>query len=160
MSESFNNEVINRFKLPWKNSAFKYYFFWIVCAFGGLGFLLSLFSEFNSETPVYYNISRSISSTFIALIAASLVDLQLSFNIKNIPSLIINSIACIAVSLLLLYFSFSIKNNWSLIPALLGYGLGLFVWILANADNENLSDEIFYKKMLSKAQELSKGWDQ
>jgi len=159
MTTGFFEEQCIRFKMPWKKSAFKSYFIWIVLLFGGLGIVFTCISEFAENTPRYYIIAQSIATTFVALTAASLVDLNLSFNIKNIPSLIINSIACFGLSLILLYFAFKLKSCWSFIPAVVGYLIGLLIWILANADNEKLSDENYYNKMYSKAAELSKGWD-
>jgi hypothetical protein len=158
MENNFLEELYERFKMPWKHSAFKYYFFWIVLIFGSLGIAITGYGEFQSKSPIYLNIAHSIATTFIALIAASLVDLNLSFNIKNIPSLIINSIAFIGVSILLLIFSFKIKTNWSFLPAIIGYFLSILIWILANADNEKLSDETYYKKMHEQAKTLTKNW--
>jgi peptidoglycan/LPS O-acetylase OafA/YrhL len=158
MDKNFFEELWDRFKMPWKHIAFKSYFFWIVIVFGGLGIIITCCEELGKETPIFFNIARSVATTFIALIAASLVDLNLSFNIKNIPSLIINSLALIGVSILLLYFSFTIQTELSLLPAIIGYVLSILIWILANADNERLSDGTYYKKMLERAAELSKDW--
>jgi hypothetical protein len=158
--KTFFAELTERFKMPWKHGAFRSYFFWIVILFGGFGIMITCYKEATKPTPEIFNISRCIGTTFIAVIAASLVDLNLSFNIKNIPSLIINSIAFIAVSILLMYFSFSINSGWSLVPSILGYILSLLIWILANADNDRLSDETYYKKMLERANKLSKDWEE
>lgn len=160
MEEKFLAEQWKRFCNPWKNPAFKYYLFWIVFCFGSLGIGISIAQEYkNVEGFEIKKISESIATTFVALIAGSLVDLNLSFNIKNIPSLIINSIAFIGVSILLVYLSFSINGLWSLIPAVIGYLLSLVIWILANSDNEKLSDSTYYKRMIDKSNSLTKDWD-
>lgn len=159
-SKHFLTEQYERFKMPWKHFAFKSYFFWIVIIFGSLGVFITLYEELTACHPDPEKISEGIATTFVALIAASLVDLNLSFNVKNIPSLIINSIAFIGLSILLLFLSFSVQSWWSLIPAIVGYVLSLLIWILANADNERLADETYYKRMMDKATELSKNWGQ
>lgn len=159
MDKNFFEELFDRFIMPWKHIAFKSYFFWIVIVFGGLGIGITFFEELCKDEPQYYHIARSIATTFIALIAASLVDLNLSLNFKNIPSLIINSVAFIGLSMLLLYFSFYTESKWSVVPAIIGYLISLSIWILANADNERLSDETYYKKMLQKANDLTKDWE-
>lgn len=158
MNQTFIEELIEKFKLPWKHSAFNYYFFWIVLVFGSLGIIITSVIEINSQVPHYYNISQCIGTTFIALIAGSLVDLNLSLSFKNIPSLIINSIAFIGISVFLLYLSFNIKSNWSFVPSVSGYLLALLIWILANSDNERLSDGNYYKKMMEKSGQLTKNW--
>lgn len=159
MNSDFFNELKDRFKMPWKHFAFKSYFFWILLMFGSLGIFITIYDVVNSKAPDCNLISQSISTTFIALIAGSLVDLNLSFTIKNIPSLIINTIATVGVSILFLFLSFKIDGALSLLPAIVGYILAILIWIIANADNEKLSDETFYKKILKKAQELTNDWD-
>jgi drug/metabolite transporter (DMT)-like permease len=160
MPKTFKQEIWERFKMPWKHSAFKAYFFWIVIVFGGLGIGITLCTELSKDSPSLSNIGQSISTTFVALIAASLVDLNLSYDFENIPSLIINSIACIALAILLLFLSFKFSNFWSLFFSIIGYILALLVWILANADNEKLADEIFYKRMMNKASKLTEDYDE
>lgn len=159
MNKDFINELIDRFKLPWKHFAFKSYFFWIVIAFGGIGIGLTTYEELMNVKPNVTLISKTIATTFVAIIASSLVDLNLSYNFKNVPSLIINSVGFIAVSILLLILSFNINSNWSLLPAILGYFIALFIWILANADNDKLSDDSYLQNITKKVKELKTSVD-
>lgn len=154
MKKNFIDEQIDRFKMPWNHSAFKSYFIWIVILFGSIGIGLTIKDEINNCVINYTVISKSIATTFVALIAASLVDLNLSHNIKNVPSLIINSIGFIAISILLMILSFNIKGSWSLLPAILGYLLALLIWVLANADNEKLSDDSYMQNIVKKVKGL------
>lgn len=154
MNKDFINEQLDRFKMPWKHFAFKSYFFWIIIAFGGIGIGLTIFEELRNTQTNINIISKSIATTFVAIIAASLVDLNLSYNIKNVPSLIINSIGFIAVSILLMVLSFNINGGWSLFPAILGYLLALLIWILANADNDKLSDDSYLQNISKKVKDL------
>lgn len=159
MNKNFINELLDRFKLPWKHFAFKSYFFWIVIMFGGIGIGLTIYEELRNSVTHINIISKTIATTFVAIIASSLVDLNLSYNIKNIPSLIINSIGFIAVSILLLILSFNLNGNWSLLPAILGYLLALIIWILANADNDKLSDDSYLQNITRKVKDLKTSVD-
>ncbi len=159
MNENFTKEQIVRFKMPWKHFAFKSYFLWIIIGFGGVGIILTIYNELNNNVVNISTISQSFATTFVGIIAASLVDLNLSYTIKNIPSLIINSIGFIAISILLLFLSFKIDGGWSLLPAVTGYFLALLIWILANADNDKLSDESYLKNITRKVQDLKSSVD-
>ena len=73
MSNNFINEQIDRFKTPWKHYAFKSYFIWIVIAFGGIGIGLTIYEELNNATVNVNIISKTIATTFVAIIAASCI---------------------------------------------------------------------------------------
>ncbi len=150
MEKNFFQEVWERFKMPWKYSAFRSYFIWIVLIFGGFGIFLTILKVSKSPDIKGFVVAQDMSTYFIAIIAASLVDLNLSFSIKNIASLIINSLAFFGVSLLLLYLAYNLESNWAFVPASLGVVLSLVIWVLANADNEKLSDSNYYDMMRGK----------
>lgn len=154
MKENFINEIINRFKSPWKHFGFKSYFFWVVIVFGGIGISMTIRDVVNSKTPDLSIVSKSIATTFVAIIAASLVDLNLSYSIKNVPSLIINSMGFTGISILLMILSFNIQGAWSLLPAIFGYMLALSIWILANADNDKLFDDNYLQQINKKVKDL------
>ena len=159
MEISFIDEQVERFKTPWKHFAFKSYFFWIVILFGGIGIGLTIFEEISKGSIDFNIISKSIATTFVAIIASSLVDLNLSYNIKNVPSLIINSVGFIAISILLLILSFNLKSGWSLLPAIFGYTIAIMIWILANADNDKLSDDSYLANITKKVKDLKSSTD-
>ena len=157
MYKPFIEEIIERYKLPWKFFAFNSYFIIIVIGFGGLGVFVKICEIFSSTTPGY-DVAKDMATYSVAIIAASLVDLNLSLNIQSKPSLTINSFAVGAISILLMYLSYNINSYWALLPGLLGILIALSVWILANADNENLSDSIYYEKMRGKDIGHGKNW--
>jgi hypothetical protein len=111
------------------------------------------------STPDFPIISKCIAATFVAIIAASLVDLNLTFNIKNIPSLIINTLTFMGMSILLLVLSFNMSGPKSLAPAILGYFLALIVWVLANSDNDKLSDDNYLQGITKKVNDLKSSVD-
>ncbi|KFF11185.1 hypothetical protein [Flavobacterium hydatis] len=154
MNKNFIEEQFERFKAPWKNSAFNYYFYWIIIGFGGIGIWLTIYEESNKSNLDVTVISKCIATTAIAIISASLVDLNLSFNLKNVPSLIINSIAFFGISIFLLILSFNVTGSYSLIAAVPGYLIALLIWVLANSDNGKLSDESYFNQMTDKVKEM------
>lgn len=157
---SFYAEIRQRFLMPWNQEAFKSYFIWIIIIFGGISIGFTFYDEIVvQEKFSWHTISKSIGTTFCALIAGSLVDLNLSFKIKNMPSMIINSIGIVGTSIFLLFLIFKMNSNWSILPAIIGYIISLIIWIIANADNENLSDGTYYDKIVEKAGELSQNWE-
>lgn len=133
--------------MPWRYSAFVSYFVFIVIFFGGCGVFISIWDSYKSCWYEKYKIAQNIATYFMAIIAASVVDLNLSTSIKNIASLIINSIALLGIAFLLFLLTYSTKSSFAFLPAISGLIISLCVWILANADNEKLSDQSFYKKM-------------
>lgn len=159
MNKGFLNEQKERLMMPWRNSAFVSYFIWIIILFGGIGIGLTIFDEYNNCKFNINSISKSIATTFVAIIAASLADLNLSLNIKNVPSLTINSIGFFGLSILLMVLAFTIDSAWGLVPAILGYFIAIIIWVLANCDNEKLSDESYLQNIKNKVSKLSGSLD-
>lgn len=155
---NFFREIVERFKLPWSKGAFNAYFFIIVVFFGGIGIWASMLDVWNDCGKDAYRISQNIGTYFMAIIAASLVDLNLSFKIKNVASLVIYSMACLGVACGLFYWSYNITSNYSFIFSILGILIGWLVWILANADNEKLNDSTFYTEMRNNEEGHAKNW--
>lgn len=158
-NENFFKKLCTKFKLPWKCTAFILYFIFIIVLFGGVSIIATIYEEFCKESFNFSTLSRSIATTASAIVAASLVELNLSYNIKFMPSLTIITISIVGVSFALFLWVFNISSGWSLLPAILSYAICLFVWIIANSENEKLCDETYYKRMLKDSRELSKNWD-
>jgi hypothetical protein len=159
MDKKFLIELKERFVLPWKSSAFVSYFIWIVFLFGGISIAMTIWQEFSNDVFNFNNLSKSIGTTFMGLIAASLVDLNLNYNIKNIPSFTINSYGIAGLCVLLFIISFNSEGIAGVIFSFVGYLFALGIWVLANADNDKLNDEnFFYKSMRGKGSHGS-NWD-
>lgn len=158
MHKPFIQEIIERFKLPWDFFAFKSYFLLVIIGFGGLGVFIKIYELCKASSGNGYVIAQDMSTYAIAIIAASSVDLNLSLNINSKPSLTIMSISLIGVAILLMVLCFNIDSYWALLPAIGVVLIALLVWILANADNENLSDSTYYDKMRGKDQGHGKNW--
>lgn len=152
-------ELKERFVLPWKSSAFVSYFIWIVFLFGGIGIAMTIWQELSNDSFNHNNLSKSIGTTFLGLIAASLVDLNLNYNIKNVPSFTINSYGIAGLCVVLFVISFNSDGWGGIVVSLIGYFCALAIWILANSDNDKLNDEnYFYNRMRGKDTHGS-NWD-
>ncbi len=158
MAKNFTQEIFERFKMPWKYSAFRSYFLFIVIFYGGCGVFLSIYDCYINTWTDSYKIAQNMATYFMAIIAASLVDLNLSSAIKNMASLIINSIALLGFTFVLFLTTYLIKSHYAFLPASIGTVISLIIWILANADNEKLSDESYYNKMRGKEEGHGTTW--
>ena len=147
---NFFQEMWFKLTIPWKFIAFNSYFIWIILLFGGFGIFTTIYMECTSSCAQYYKIAQSMATFFIAIIAASLVDINLSYTVKNVPSLMINTIALVGVAFTLALITFKIQDNRAFLPASIGYLISLLVWVLANAENEKLRDKTFQKAMRGK----------
>jgi hypothetical protein len=94
----------------------------------------------------------------MAILASSIIDLNISWEIQNRVSFLIYSFLVFVIGVLILVWTYSLSTDYAFIPALLGCTLSWLIWILANADNEKLSDENFYKNMRGKGNH-GNNWD-
>jgi hypothetical protein len=144
----FFKELYIRFCSPWRYTAFVAYFIFIVVGFGGIGVYISMYNVWKfhgSNLP--YEVATNLATYFMAIMASCFVDLNLSLNIKHVASTLIISFGFFAICAVLAMVTFGYQNSMAFWPAIIGTVLALFTWILANADNEKLRDETFYKRM-------------
>ncbi|MBY0425658.1 MAG: hypothetical protein K2Q22_08490 [Cytophagales bacterium] len=146
MNKNFIDEIVERFKKPW-NSAFLGYFILIIIIFGGFGILFALYDVLNNEVDDGVLVAQNIATYFMAILASSIIDLNLSWSILNRVSTLLYSFLFFIVGLLLMWLTYKIQSDIAFIPAIIGCIISWIVWILANADNEKLNDENFYKAM-------------
>ncbi len=138
----FFEEVKNRFIKPWDQSAFIGYFI--------LSIILSCIAIMVPLVDISDRFSQAISSSmgtfFIASIVSSTIDLNLSFRTRNKASFSIYTILTLIVSIILFAFIFFLNEAWRLIPAIIGFLIALFVWIIANSEKDILNDEKVIEK--------------
>lgn len=158
MERNIFHEAFEHFSLPWKQVAFKLYFFGIVIGFGGVGLWLTIYECYMSTENDMYKVSQGLGTYFIAIIAASIVDMNLSTSFKNLSSLYILTVIILGLAFVLFLFSYFIKSGYSIIPAIIGTLISLIVWTLANAENEKLNDKTFYEKMRGADQNHGRSW--
>ncbi|RYU91351.1 hypothetical protein EWM62_05265 [Mucilaginibacter terrigena] len=158
METSFLQELYTRFKQPWSQSAFISYFILLVLLAGGFGVIISITECYHGNWDKPEIISKSMATYFVAVIGSSIVDLNLSYNIKNVPSWQINSTGAVLISALLFYLSYNLNGWLSILPAFFGVLLAISIWVLANADNERLNDSAFFQKMRGKEEGHGNNW--
>jgi drug/metabolite transporter (DMT)-like permease len=146
MERSFLQEIYHRLVRPW-NSAFFGYFVLIVVVFGGFGVAYSFFSAINSTDVDGTAVAQNLATYFMAILASSIIDLNISWEIENRVSFLIYSVLFFVIGVLFLIWTYSIHTNFAFFPAIIGTLLSWAIWILANAYNEKLSDENFYNNM-------------
>jgi hypothetical protein len=157
MERKFFQELQYRLLRPW-NSAFFGYFVLIVIVFAGFGVIFSIFNAIGSQQDNGIIVAQNLATYFMAILASSIIDLNISWEIENRVSFLIYSFLVFIIGVLILLWTYSIKSNYAFIPAIIGCLLSWFVWILANACNEKLSDENFYNKMRGKGKH-GKTWN-
>ncbi|MEQ1586829.1 MAG: hypothetical protein ABL895_13165 [Cyclobacteriaceae bacterium] len=157
MERNFVQEIYQRVTRPW-NSAFFGYFFLIVIVFAGFGVAYSFFSAIKSPQDDGITVAQNLATYFMAILASSIIDLNISWEIQNRVSFLIYSFLVFVIGVLILVWTYSLSTDYAFIPALLGCTLSWLIWILANADNEKLSDENFYKNMRGKGNH-GNNWD-
>lgn len=131
-------------------SAFTGYFILIVIIFAGLGVFVSIWSAINSHENEDFRIAQNLATYFMAILASSIVDLNISWEIENRVSFLIYSILLFVVAVFILGLTYYIPSNYAFIPAIFGCLLAWVIWVLANAYNERLNDQNFYNIMRGK----------
>lgn len=146
MERNFFQEIFHRLTKPW-NTAFTGYFILIVIIFAGLGVFVSIWSAIDSPEIDGLRIAQNMATYFMAIIASSIVDLNISWEIENRVSFLIYSILLFVIAVFILGLTYYIPSNYAFIPAILGCILAWLIWVLANAYNDRLNDQNFYNIM-------------
>jgi len=157
MERKFFQEIKHRLARPW-NSAFFGYFFLIVIVFAGFGVAYSFLNAIKSPQNDGIIVAQNLATYFMAILAASVIDLNISWEIENRVSFLLYSMLIFVIGIILLIWTYSVSSDFAFIPSILGCVLSWLIWILANAFNEKLSDETFYNKMRGKGKH-GKTWD-
>lgn len=157
----FFKEIKERSKLqfvPFNDLYFVYMFFFILII-GGIGIWTSIFQEINNEKFEMKNISLSIGTYFLALISTSYIDLTTNEKIQNKKSLQVYSFVLFVVLLCFFITSLFLTSYYSLFFSIVGVLITLFIWHLANCDNEKFYDESYSSKMKTETKEThGKSW--
>lgn len=169
-------ELFEQFKTPWKYNAFRLYFPILVIGFGCTDIWVSVYEYFTTQavsphavsahavaTQVanareIYPVTQNISGFFVALIAASTVDLWTSLAFRNMLSLAFLSFGIIGLATILYLVCYFQHGPLGFFLSLVGAVLGLVVWIIANSAEDKWSDSNFYAKMRGADTQHTKGW--
>lgn len=149
----FFKEIKNRAKLQIKpfNDLYFTYLIVFVLLIGGVGIWITLFQELQNAEFNYLAFVLNIGTYYLVLITTSYIDITTNDKIVNKKSLHIYSFILLLVIIGIFYLSFCLSKNYSIAIAVIGLIISLFVWHLANCDNEKFMDESYMAKVNSEA---------
>lgn len=154
MKRGFIQEVLHRLLSPWSWPFAGYLV--IVTFFGGLGVFFTVYEVWVNEWCDSYKIAESLSTFFVAIVATSFIDLNLSEKLQNRLAFLIYSFIFSGASAVLLWLTYNLKSTASFIPSSLGTLFSLGIWVIANADNKKLTEENFFSTM--RGENLDADW--
>lgn len=157
----FFKEIKERMKLQFYpfNDLYLVYLIFFVLVIGGVGIWVSIVQEFNKENIDYNNIILNIGTYYLALITTSYIDIITNDKIVNKKSLQVYSFIFLIIIAVIFTSSFFLLVKLSLFLSSIGILLGLFVWHLANCDNDKFNDESYNTKMKNQANQThGKNW--
>jgi len=149
----FFKEIKNRAKLQIKpfNDLYFTYLLFFVFLIGGVGIWITLIQELNNEEFNYSQFVLNIGTYYLVLLTTSYIDITTNEKIVNKKSLHIYSFILLLLIIGIFSLSFFLSQSYSIIIAFIGLLISLFVWHLANCDNEKFMDESYMAKIKSEA---------
>ncbi|GAB3222475.1 hypothetical protein [Spirosoma arcticum] len=137
----------NRLKKPVSHPEFILYFSVIIVIVGLAGVFTTLEIELRNCLVNHGNITLSIATYFIALLASSSADLILSSDDpakseSQMKILRLVGICSVLLGVGLFWLTNVFKDELGYIPAMFGLILALSTWWLANAENPNLTKPV------------------
>jgi hypothetical protein len=129
--------ILSRLKGPAGHFSFWVYLVLAVAGFGAFGVCAVLY-DVRSETWELKSLFSALYTYFPAIAMASAFDLILPDNRKYVRSF---AIAAAVLCFLLALFTATLNSdNLRMLCGLLGCGVALFLWWIANGENPNLRD--------------------
>ena len=149
----FFKEIRERAKLqvyPFNDLYFSYLFFFIFLI-GGVGIWITLIQELNNEKFNYLNFVLNIGTYYLVLITTSYIDITTNDKIVNKKSLQIYSFILLFIIIGVFSLSFFLSQFYSILMAGIGLFIALFIWHIANCDNEKFMDESYMARIKTEA---------
>lgn len=147
MQETFFFELHSKFLRPWKRSAFVGYFLLFIIGLGAVDIYYEIYEQYQSQWIEPWQIAKNLAGYALTIISASLLDAILISGFKKIVTLLIGGIFALVVCTILFLVACDTKSMYSFIPAIIMTIVGLYLWVVANSDNDNFNDENFYMQM-------------
>ena len=158
MEENILQELFHRLESPWKKSGFALYFAVVVVLFGGAGIWLSIF---RGGGDVLSSVSDNLFTYSIALFVPAFISIVLpsirsdSSN-KYRLSLVLLVFLTLFIEILLVVWYECLKAY--VIPAILSTILSWVFWVIANYDNESLTDKSYDSQIKEGEAKHAKNW--
>ena len=157
----FFKEIKERSKLQFVpfNDLYTVYLVFFVLLIGGAGIWISLIQELNNPHFNAKSLTLNIGTYYLALITTSYIDITTNEKIINKKSLQIYSFIFLFIIVAIFGLTFILPSSYSLLLSTIGILIALFIWHLANCDNEKFNDESYNAKMKAGAKEThGKNW--
>ncbi len=157
----FFKEIKERSKLQFVpfNDLYTVYLVFFVLLIGGAGIWISLIQELNNTHFNTKSLTLNIGTYYLALITTSYIDITTNDKIINKKSLQIYSFIFLFIIVAIFGLTFILPSSYSLLLSTIGILIALFIWHLANCDNEKFNDESYSAKMKAGAKEThGKSW--
>jgi membrane associated rhomboid family serine protease len=158
--KDFKIEVRKKLITPWNNPPFLGYFLVCVIIGGAAGVYISIYEYASSSDN--YKIAISLGTYYSAIMATAFADINLSKRIESKPSFFIYSLLICLFGAILLIATYLLTNckfpQWAFLTSGLGCLLSLLLWIIANADNENLKSNNLSEEIHTEVNLLTKNW--
>lgn len=157
----FFKEIKERSKLQFVpfNDLYTVYLVFFVLLIGGAGIWISLIQELNNTHFNTKSLTLNIGTYYLALITTSYIDITTNEKIINKKSLQIYSFIFLFIIVAIFGLTFILPSSYSLLLSTIGILIALFIWHLANCDNEKFNDESYSAKMKAGAKEThGKSW--
>lgn len=157
----FFKEIKERSKLQFVpfNDLYTVYLVFFVLLIGGAGIWISLIQELNNTYFNTKSLTLNIGTYYLALITTSYIDITTNEKIINKKSLQIYSFIFLFIIVAIFGLTFILPSSYSLLLSTIGILIALFIWHLANCDNERFNDESYNAKMKAGAKEThGKSW--
>jgi hypothetical protein len=132
-------ELVRRLVTPASHPEFIMYFSIITGLTGLIGVFTTVDAELRKCTVDHNNITLSLATYFIALIASSSADLVVSGEKKMLKVL---GICLILSGVGLFWLTLILPHNWKYIPAIFGTLLSLITWWVANSETSMLVKDL------------------
>jgi hypothetical protein len=149
----FFKEIRTRSKLQFSpfNDLYFVYLFFFVFIIGGAGIWISILQELNKEVFNHTNIVLNIGTYYLVLLTTSYIDITTNEKIVNKKSLQIYSFMLLLIVIGVFSLSFFLIAKYSVLVTIIGLVLALFIWHLANSDNEKFMDESYMSRIKTEA---------
>ena len=145
--KEFVAEFRDRLRTPWASPMFIGYL--VVMILGGcVGVGATVIDVIHSKKifEESFKIAESLATFFVAVAATALADMIYCETLGNKKAFQLWTAIAIGFCVFLLWLTYEIKSRWSFFPSVAGTMLALLVWVIANSDNKNISEEDTYSK--------------
>lgn len=149
----FFKEIKDRTKLQFVpfNDLYFVYLLVFVLLIGGIGIWISIYQEANNKVFNYDNVILNIGTYYLALITTSYIDITTNEKIQNKKSLVVYSLILLMLIGGIFSISLFVIPVISIILSILGVVISLFIWHLANCENEKFNDESYNQRIRKEA---------